>query len=212
MKTSHIKIISIAATVMIIGGGFFYLWRGNKEDGSRASASSIFSFLTGWREESWSGGKGHSVNGENLQIAEQGGEATVGSPSSGYRHPQKLFSLRYPDDLHPVANDLEGSEVIVFDAKQGKGNKGFQIVITPFDEPGPLTAERIKVDIPDLPMEHVQAVSLAGEPALAFYSNDETLGRLLEVWFVYKDDLYQVSGYAPYQQQLLSILGTWRFE
>ena len=61
---------------------------------------------------------------------------------------------------------------------------GFQIFITPDEENGPFTAERIRHDLPDLPMDEVMEFTLPDEtPAVRFVSHAPVLGDVAETWF-----------------------------
>ena len=121
------------------------------------------------------------------------------------------FSFEYPEDFRitEIPEDL-GTTILV--EKPGT-RESFQIFISEFDEPGPITAERVRQDLPDLPMENPQQVILGsrtsdGSPtsggitALIFFGEDAALGKTREVWFIWPDDprvagnyLYQVTTY-----------------
>jgi hypothetical protein len=75
---------------------------------------------------------------------------------------------------------------------------GFQIFITPDDETTPLTAARIRHDLPDMVMDEVVEFELAdGTPAVRFVSHDTQLGGVGETWFRRDGHLYQLAVSAP---------------
>ena len=90
---------------------------------------------------------------------------------------------------------------------QGKDGKSFQIFISPFDENGPITVARIKKDLPGLIMEETQEISIAGKPALAFFSQGEGR-RTREAWFAKNGYLYQATAFFQMDELLAKIMKT----
>jgi hypothetical protein len=139
-----------------------------------------------------------------------------------YTDSQYKFSFEYPKDFTATKfrEGEEGDTILV--QKQGSKD-GFQIFITPFDEPGPLTEERVKQDLPDLKMENSeQRVLKNGVPALIFFSEETSLGKTREIWFIHPvrnpDSngasnyyLYQVSTYKELDSLVAAIISTWKF-
>jgi len=122
------------------------------------------------------------------------------------------FSFRYPSDLNVSRFPKDEGEVILVQTDKGRG---FQIMISSFDEPGSvLTEERIKQDIPDLVIKDVQTLLLGDNGrGLAFISDNENFdGNSREVWFIYKNHFYQISTYTNLDPLLQSVLNTWKFE
>jgi len=90
----------------------------------------------------------------------------------------------------------------------------FQIFISEFDEPGPITAERIKQDLPEMAVEepiHV-IITKSKLTALIFHSQEEGLGKTREIWFVYNNYLYQITAYAGQDRLIGRVLEGWEFE
>lgn len=123
------------------------------------------------------------------------------------------FSFEQPEgfDVVPSMED-EDNYIIVVAAKKTEGgaSSGFQIYISPFDEEGPITVERIKEDLPDMRIEQAKEISVGGAPALAFLSGDAGAG-MREVWFIYKGSLYQITALAEAEEALARALETWKF-
>jgi len=122
------------------------------------------------------------------------------------------FSLKYPSYFQ-VGQFSEGeSEVYLF--QRAEKAQGIQIYITPLDETFDMTKARILKDIPDMDVREEQVVDL-GEVSgkgLAFLSDNEAFGgNSREVWFVYKNNLYQISTYASLDTLLREVLNTWQF-
>jgi uncharacterized protein YxeA len=129
-----------------------------------------------------------------------------------YTDSQYKFSFQYPKDF-TVTKFKEGEEgdTILIQQKDGKG--GFQIFIAPFDEPGPLTKERILQDVPDMKITNAEnRVLKNGVPALIFFSEETSLGKTREIWFIKNGYLYQVSTTAALDSLVAQIIGTWKFE
>lgn len=104
----------------------------------------------------------------------------------------KFFSFDYPSDFS-AAEFLEGDEAVVL-LRTRTGRTFFQMRVAEFDEPGPITAERIREDIPDLVIENAQSVFIGGGQIMALLFNSEGEGqKTREVWFVGGGLLFQVS-------------------
>lgn len=137
--------------------------------------------------------------------------------SQTHTHPGLGFSFRYPDGFKISSTAEELGETILVQKEGGGAKEGFQIFISEFDEPGPITGERIKIDLPEIVIEQPQDIELgirnqeSGIGALIFFSQDESFGKTREVWFVHKGFLYQVTSKAEFDNQLSQIMATWRF-
>src|SRR3989344_1186592 len=88
--------------------------------------------------------------------------------------------------------------------------EGFNI--SAFDEPGPITKERILKDIPDMVISNEKEILVGGERALSFTSKDELGGETREIWIARGGYLYQITGYKNFEKELLEIMGTWKFQ
>ena len=137
-------------------------------------------------------------------------------PLNLYTNSSYGFSFRHPDGFETTEFEDENGEVILFEKDE---KASFQIFITPFDEPGPLTFERVRKDLPNLTIEEPQTVKIANADALVFFSEDPSLGRLRESWFVWPPEpwpngnyLYQVTSAAEFDSELSKIMATWKFE
>ena len=113
-----------------------------------------------------------------------------------YTHPVYGFSFPYFKDF-TVQNIQEerGELVLVENPAVGMG---FQLFITPDEETEPLTATRIRHDLPDMAMDEVMEFLLPDDtPAVRFVSRDPVLGDVGETWFRKDGHLYQVSVSVP---------------
>ena len=113
-----------------------------------------------------------------------------------YTHPETGLSFDYPTDFTLEVFQDAGGEIIL--ATNPAYNLGFQIFIQPFDEPGPLTIERIRRDLPDLAIiESTETILYDDTPVLRLSTSDPVLGTLSEEWFIREGYLYQVTMHAP---------------
>ena len=129
-----------------------------------------------------------------------------------YASDEDNFTFPYPADFitftHPVAD--AGKRIVL---ESTKAERGFEITILPFDEPGPLTAERILVDIPDMTLENSHSITIgSGIPALAFDSADENIGPTHEIWFPYDGFLYQARTRPAFGPEMEMLLAEWSFK
>jgi hypothetical protein len=120
------------------------------------------------------------------------------------------FSFDYPEKFKVTEFGDEDNKTILI--KDANDNFKFQIIVSYFDEPGPLTKERILQDLPDLKMENVQQKTLKnGDSVLIFLSDSSNSEKTREVWLIYNEYLYQVSALQSFDNELNKILATWRF-
>ncbi len=196
---SHYKIIAIIGGIVLVLAGFLLLQKRNGEETLGKIALDFFTQSVNQEKNS---------EFEQIQSAPSSGSESV-SDRRTYAHSTYKFSLEYPERLNVVEFDEEeGAHTILFQEREGGG--GFQIFISEFDEPGPVTPERIRKDLPNLAVEQFQEITLGGRiTALVFFSRDESLGRTREVWFVYGPNLYQVTAKADFDEELSKIMATY---
>lgn len=125
-----------------------------------------------------------------------------------YTNQKYGFSFNHSKEFS-VSEFAEGGRDIVL-AKDATASGVFQILISPFDEPGPITKERILKDIPNMSISNEKEILVGGEKALSFKSKDES-GETLEIWFVRFGNLYQISALPSFEKQMMEILSSWRF-
>mgnify|MGYP001578783188 FL=1 len=141
-----------------------------------------------------------------------------------YTNPKYGFSFNYSKEFS--ASEFSEGEADVILIKDVTGD-GFQISITPFDEPfdsaqgksGPITKERILKDIPNMRIGNDKEISVGGETdsisspqkALSFMSQDTSL-ETFEIWFVRGGNLYQISAFPSFSNKLEEIIKTWKFQ
>lgn len=128
------------------------------------------------------------------------------------------FSINYPEgyaassfaDGAPDPDTGEpGTTILVQNAST---TKGFQIYISAFNEPDTvLTKERILKDLPDLSILNEQRVKIGGNISGLSFQSKTDAGQERDVWFVYKNHLYQVSAPQDSENILLQSLATLKF-
>ena len=113
-----------------------------------------------------------------------------------YTHPFLGFSVPYFKDFTVQHFQEDRGELVLID--NPAVGMGVQIFITPDDETEPLTATRIRHDLPDLSMDEVSEFELSdGTPAIRFLSYDPLLGALSEIWYRMDGHVFQLSVSAP---------------
>ena len=141
------------------------------------------------------------------------------APSSEYKNDQYGFSFGQPDGFN-ISDFEEGGGKVILVKNVGSSvsnnsnnyENGFQIFIAAFDEPGPITKERILKDIPDMSISNEKEISVGGEKALNFTSQDDLGGETREIWMVHGGFLYQVKGYKNFEEKMIEVLKTWKFQ
>ena len=136
-----------------------------------------------------------------------------------YENDQYGFSFSYPEGFN-ISDFEEGGGKVILVKNVGSSvsnnsnnyENGFQIFIAAFDEPGPITKERILKDIPDMKIVGEQYIDVGGERALNFTSQDDLGGETREIWMVHGGFLYQVKGYKNFEEKMIEVLKTWKFQ
>ena len=192
-------LIIIIIVVIVLGGAVFFLF--NKKFPQTAQVSNSineYPSVSDSIEQSY-----------NIAPSKENKENKI------YTDLQYNFSFQYPKDFTATKfqEGEEGSTILVQKTPStGSGQAAFQIFISPFDEPGPLTAERVKQDLPDLIIKNPeQRVLKNGAKALIFFSEEPSLGQTREIWFVHNNFLYQISTYKELDSLVADILSTWEF-
>lgn len=131
-----------------------------------------------------SGSSRETIGGASQNIERPTGAVEGPVKGSRYTDPSG-FSFEMPSGYTARAiSDGLGKTITV--EKQGSG---FQIAVSPYDEPVAGFGEaRIRKDLPDLVMKNVKDFSVAGGKGVSF---DSDTGR--EIWFVSGETLYQIS-------------------
>src|SRR3989344_4458772 len=130
-----------------------------------------------------------------------------------YQNNQFGFSFKHPRNF--TVKSLDDPSGLTTVVAQNEKAEGFQIAIQSIDEDiQALTVERIRQDLPDIPIENPQDVILGEHgKGVAFMSDDPAFGgKSREVWFVYDRVLYQIKTYEEYDNLLKNILSTWVFQ
>lgn len=157
--------------------------------------------------------------------AEPGGTDEPNAPDS----PARLYELsgsRFVSEKYGFSFDLpEGFKAGTFPDEKGElvvieksPSEGFQIYISPFDTEGPLTADFIRSELPNMPMRNVKTAKLDLVPAVVFGSANESIGETFEVWLAYPESpvahgnyLYQIMTYREFAGEMTGILQSWTF-
>ena len=212
MKLS--RVIAIAVAVLLLAGGAiaFLRWRG----GGGAGSSTPFHF-----QSLFGAGTNHVENQESRIKNHESGILV-------YTHPTLGFSFKYPAGFHITSFDEGDGEMVLVKKSEIRSTKSetnsnvenskpetseLQIYVSPFDEPGPITPQRIKKDIPDMVIEEPQEVMVGKHRdirALVFFSREGAM-RLRQVWFVAAGYLYQISSEEANGSFMQSILNSWEF-
>lgn len=126
-----------------------------------------------------------------------------------YRNDRYGFSVLHPRTLF-VSEQFEVGGVITIVFENIKEQKGFQVFIVPYTE-SQISEERFKKDVPSGIRKNIEDITIDGTSAVAFYSTDQYLGDMREVWFIANGFLYEVSTIKSYEKTLSDILLTWIF-
>jgi hypothetical protein len=183
---------AVVLALLVIGGGF-WIWRNEK------------------------GGKSNEYGIENKE--KEVTQMPVPPLTKQYKNTKYGFSFSYPESYRvreAATENGDGVYVEPVDASTGS-QAGIQILISPYaDADTDITAEKIHADISDLKVDSPQEVDVGAggsvSKGVAFKSDNGAFdGDSREVWFAYKDNLYQISTYAADDDFLRAVFGTWLF-
>jgi hypothetical protein len=187
------KNIVIALAVIIGSGTLIYFMSGTPN----------LSFLSGQNFDSQFK-KVASVNEATKQIE----ETFNSTPKKIYESTIARLKFEYPENYSVGEFDeAKGRTILIQDADE---NTGMQILVSDFDEPNlQLTPERIKQDIPDLNIENPQELKIDGKvTGILFASNNAISQESVELWFVYRDKLYQISSFREHATLVQKVIET----
>lgn len=130
-----------------------------------------------------------------------------------YAHPDLDFSFEKPAG-YTVGSLWDGELETLIVQKGSAIEESFQILISPLAEPIDLTPSLIKSELPGIAVVNPKKITLDGEArGLMFTSNNEGFGgKSFEIWFSTETEVYQITSYAAFAQQLQNIIGTWTFD
>ena len=100
-----------------------------------------------------------------------------------------------------------GTLTVIFQSSAGA--PGFQVFALPYTEKK-ITEARFLKDIPSGVRRNERAITIDGVPAVIFLS-ESLIGETVEVWFINKGILYEVTSYAEFGPSLEQLLATWKF-
>ncbi|MEK7123693.1 MAG: hypothetical protein AAB851_02245, partial [Patescibacteria group bacterium] len=124
------------------------------------------------------------------------------------------FSFNYLADF--TASEFSEDEgKISLIIQNGKTGQTVQIYITPHNDPDfAVSAEKIKMDMPDLPLSNSADVIVGGKAkGVAFFSQNEVFGGdTAEVWFADGKNFYQATSRAKDVKILEEIIKSWELK
>ena len=129
-----------------------------------------------------------------------------------YVNSQFGFSFEKPRDFN-IGEFPEGDNYVVL-AQQAQKN-AFQIFITPnmAQEDIALTRDVLVKNIPGIQIENEKEIKIGEANGLFFQSENPAFGgESTEAWFIYKGNLYQLSGYIEAMPIVEEVIKTWKFE
>lgn len=127
------------------------------------------------------------------------------------------FSFEIPDKFLAKEISQEDGSLIVTVEKADEPKKSSQFLVSYFDETDlVITEERIKQDVPDMPITDAREIEIGdGEniaKGISFNAdNPDFGGKSFEIWFVKGNNLYQYSGYVEAKEVMSGIIEGFRF-
>lgn len=126
-----------------------------------------------------------------------------------FKHKSPDFSFEYPEGFS--AGEFPGEEVGSTNILVQKNNIGFQLYIRSSDENVELTADIVKQDLPNLTVDQPMQIQIGQAVGLVFLSKDTSSEIVREIWWVHSGHLYQITTYPEFDDVMVEILKSWKF-
>ncbi len=156
------------------------------------------------------------LSGIAKKAKESGGQSGVARNQEGtgivYVSTDSAYTLTTPVDFTSTAlSQDDGSETVLFVGSTATRN--FQMYISDYASDELITPQVIQKNIPDLLVEKPETIAVDGAQGVAFISGpkDGTL-RTREIWFAYNGKLYQITTFKEFDDQMVDILSTWKWQ
>ncbi|HMA59578.1 MAG TPA: hypothetical protein VKN64_04725 [Halanaerobiales bacterium] len=195
-------LIKIIITFFIITAGvfIFYNWTGKTIKKEKNLGWNNSSHLNSWIEE---------VRGEEAK--EKLNSLPEELFTEKYEDEEFNFSFKYPKDFN-IGKFKNGEDSKIILVQYPKKKIGVQIIITPLDEKTELTKELINERVPSYTVENPQPVEIDGKKrGLVFKSKNDNFGESREIWFIFRDILYQISSYQSLDPFIKTFFETFQF-
>jgi hypothetical protein len=145
----------------------------------------------------------------NTSDASSTAAAPAAADPSVFTEPSLGFSFRLPSGYkaQKILNDT-GETVLVQD---DKGAQGFQVVITPFSDPGSsITKARVEKEA-GLTVANDAPLTVASVAQGLKFDDNSSSPPLRDAWFAYNGYLYQAQVWKSDAALLDTILSSWQF-
>lgn len=204
IKKSRSTYAGIVAGIVLVGGAVYMYGH----VGSDSNFHNTLNLSSVWRAIFGNGDASATDLASALGVQVSDGDAVMSVFDAGYENHAYGIRFRHPSALNISEMDEAGGYVILAEG----GSWSFQIFILPWDEgDGVITPERIRRDLPSLPIENPQVVNLqGGKQGLIFESKSEGLATR-EVWIVDRGYLYQITAPLAFDAMLGAIMTTFEF-
>lgn len=204
-------IIAALLILLAAGAGLIFAYKtGHLNLGnSTATSNSPWPKSSAPSPSSGEGGGEGATTQTRAEASKQSMQDFTSGKMLAYTHPTLGFTFQYPEG-YKIGNfpDGEDGEVVLVQ----KNNIGFQLYMKPFDEDVTLTPERIQKDIPGTVVENPMYIGLDGAKAIVFSSRNDNKEITREIWWVHEKMLYQITTYQEFDELMVKILGTWKWQ
>lgn len=125
-----------------------------------------------------------------------------------YRSEKFGISFFYEEDFEALEFEDKGAYTLVF--QNPAEGRGFQMFVIPYGAKV-IGDERFLNDVPSGVRENVTTERIDGREAVAFHSNDMTLGDTFEFWFIEHGYLFEITTLKELEPRLRQRLASWKF-
>ena len=199
-KSFKLTLVAIIILIIIIVIGIFLRQRQGSNQTTNDSTSAVSLDKNQLKQ-----------NQEVMQPGQENQTTIFASPNGfSFYYPKtfKVGQFEEGDGDMVLLQSLQDSSPYEGGARGGYSALSVQIFTKDFNDPGPITAERIQKELPDVKMVQSQTATLDGAQAVTF---TDTSG-LYNVWVIYNKKLFQISGYSQEKDFINQILNTWKWQ
>src|SRR6202171_5147237 len=138
--------------------------------------------------------------------------STTQNVTQGRRHYSNKafhFSLLYPENLQVQEYKEQGGGFTVT-FQDIEADQEFQVYVTPYSG-DQISEAQFKLDEPSGVRKNQTDVVVDGARGTMFFSSYPRMNETLEVWFINRGFLYEVTTYKELDSWLAQIMQTWKF-
>lgn len=138
-------------------------------------------------------------------------EPPINMPQKTYIAPDKSFSFTLSEDFN-VSNVADGnSQTTLFVGNSP--TRMFTIRVSSWSSPDSLTINMINQQLPNVTTNDTKTIGVDGAKGVSFISSGKDgMPDSYEIWFTRGGNIYQISTTKSFDQEMINVLSTWKWQ